>query len=456
MSCPICTETFNASSRKQVTCLKCTNACCRSCAQRYLLELASTPHCMSCKHAWDLKFIIDNLTKTFVEKKYKDRRKDLLFDIEKSRIPSTMPRVTRFLEVETLKEENRALNKKKEALRQQIHLLNEQIWQNQHKIHHGKEKKIHAKFTQPCPVADCKGFLSTAWKCQVCKTNVCALCRELKGEDHVCNEDNVKTAALLKKDTKPCPSCGEGIFKISGCDQMWCTRCKVPFSWKTGRIVTGTVHNPHYYQFMRDNQGAVPRTPADVRCGGLPQAWQMRKKIARAFGSLTLRPQTAYGCTSLSRQQAETAANLMISLAAGGWGNNTVVTWVYTIHQSLTHFRYNELQKCRDKTLLDHENDRILYILNRMTEKKFKYNLAKKDTALRKNTDIYNIYNLVNTVCTEQFILMYNTPTQSQIFECMNVCEQLRLYANEELKKIRETYKHKIPEFDHCFRVIKF
>ena len=148
----------------------------------------------------------------------------------------------------------------------------------------------------------------------------------------------------------------------------------------------------------------------------------------------------------------------MTSLAAAGWTNNTVVTWVYTIHESLTHFRAanNELQKCRAKTLLNHENERILYILNRMTEKKFKYNLARKDTVVRKNTDIYNIYNLVNTVCTEQFILMYNTPTQSQIFECMNVCEQLRLYANEELKKIRETYKHTIPAFNHCFRVIKF
>lgn len=427
MSCPICTETFNQSSRKQVTCLKCSNACCRSCAQRYLLELASTPHCMSCKNAWDIKFLIDNLTKTFIDKKYKDRRKDLLFDIERSQIPSTMPRVTRFLEVEKLKKQNKELSRKKTELRNQIHLLNEQIWQNQHNIHHGKEKNIRAKFTQPCPVADCKGFLSTAWKCQVCETNICSQCREIKEEDHVCDENNVKTAALLKKDTKPCPSCGEGIFKISGCDQMWCTRCKVPFSWKTGRIVTGTVHNPHYYQFMRDNQGAVPRNPADVRCGGVPRAYNLYQK-------LRLRPE------------------LEQAIEINGF-RGKIRDYIYLVHRNLNHFRYVDLPNMRDKTTHNPEEKRILYILNRLDEKKFKSLLARNDTALRKNTDIYNIYNLVNTVCSEQLIAIQNDP--SSAIECLNVCEQLRLYANDELKKLRDIYRHKIPKFNQRFRLAK-
>ena len=453
MSCPICTEDFNASTRKSISCPKCDTLCCRSCAQRYLLELASTPHCMACKHAWDIKFLLDNLTKTFVNKKYKDRRKELLFNIEQSRIPSTMPAVERFVRNEKLKEENLILYRKKAELRKQIAQMNDQIWRNQHVMRHGTKKKVNYKFTQPCPIEDCKGFLSSGWKCQVCDAKICAQCREVKGEDHVCDENKVKTVQLLKRDTKPCPSCGEGIFKISGCDQMWCTRCKVPFSWKTGRVVTGTVHNPHYYQFMRDNQGAVPRNPNDVRCGGMPRAYPLRQKLVAAFGTLTVCHETAKICKHRTAEHAEASYALMKTHHTRR--KLTISDWIYYIHRNLTHFRYNELRNMQDKTHIDHEKDRIQYILNRIDEKKFKYNLAKKDTALRKNTDIYNIYNLVDTVCSEQFILMHNNPKQWQIFECMNACEQLRLYANAELKKIRDTYKHKIPEFDHMFSVVK-
>jgi hypothetical protein len=56
---------------------------------------------------------------------------------------------------------------------------------------------------------------------------------------------------MLKKDTKPCPKCNTPIFKIEGCDQMWCTQCQTAFSWKHGRIETGHVHNPHYWQYLQ-------------------------------------------------------------------------------------------------------------------------------------------------------------------------------------------------------------
>ena len=463
MSCPICTENFNGSTRKNVTCLKCKNSCCRSCAQRYLLELASTPHCMNCKHGWDIKFLIDNLSKTFVNKKYKDRRKELLFNIERSRIPSTMSAVENFIRKDKLMEENKALGKIKHDLQRRVRDINEQIWRNQNIMRHGKKQIVNYTFTQPCPIAVCKGFLSTGWKCQVCNTNICAQCREVKGENHVCNEDTVKTVQLLKKDTKPCPSCGEGIFKISGCDQMWCTGCKVPFSWKTGRVVTGTVHNPHYYQFMRDNRGAVPRAPGDVRCGGMPPAHELRIRVHAAFKNQLVCRQTSDLVNHRSKEQAEAGRALMGTIElllrhhqAHQRSSASILDWICRVHMHLNHFRLTERRAVLGKIVNNsNEQDRIQYIMNRIDEKKFKYKLAKKDTAFRKNTDISNIYNLVNTVCTEQFILMYNSPTQQQIFESMIACEQLRLYANAELKKIRDTYKHKTPEFTPLFRVVK-
>ena len=53
---------------------------------------------------------------------------------------------------------------------------------------------------------------------------------------------------------------------------MWCTQCHTAFSWRTGEIETHVVHNPHYFQWMREQgSGAVPRAPGDVPqpCGGV-------------------------------------------------------------------------------------------------------------------------------------------------------------------------------------------
>ena len=73
---------------------------------------------------------------------------------------------------------------------------------------------------------------------------------------------------LLLSDTKPCPKCFSPIYKIEGCDQMWCTKCRTPFSWKRGTILTGAIHNPHAVRWQREH-GELHRELRDVPCGGL-------------------------------------------------------------------------------------------------------------------------------------------------------------------------------------------
>ena len=48
------------------------------------------------------------------------------------------------------------------------------------------------------------------------------------------------------KDSKPCPNCYIPIFKLSGCNQMFCTNCHVVFDWISLKIDKGPVHNQHF------------------------------------------------------------------------------------------------------------------------------------------------------------------------------------------------------------------
>jgi len=126
------------------------------------------------------------------------------------------------------------------------------------------------KFIKACPVTDCRGFLSTQWKCGLCSVKVCNKCHDpITTESHICDAEKVASVALIAAEAKPCPKCSAMISKVSGCDQMFCTECKTAFSWRTGAIETGVMHNPHYFQWKRAGGGAP--APAGIPACGIDQ-----------------------------------------------------------------------------------------------------------------------------------------------------------------------------------------
>jgi len=122
----------------------------------------------------------------------------------------------------------------------------------------GRDRAVTKRtyFCRPCAHDGCNSFVSarTHWKCPVCRNRTCKDCFCAVDEDdiiHECDPDMAQTATMLRDETKPCPSCHVAIFKIDGCDQMYCTACHTSFSWRTGRKLTGRNHNPHYIELLR-------------------------------------------------------------------------------------------------------------------------------------------------------------------------------------------------------------
>ena len=106
-----------------------------------------------------------------------------------------------------------------------------------------------------CPIGACTGLIAEAtMTCALCATAVCRDCLAPKAPEHTCAPDAIMSAQEIRKTTRPCPKCATSIFRISGCDQMWCTLCKTPFSWATGKVDTGNVHNPHFFEWKQRAQ----------------------------------------------------------------------------------------------------------------------------------------------------------------------------------------------------------
>ena len=408
-TCNVCCEKYNKSLNSKITCefTGCGFEACKTCVRTYLLGTTNDPHCMSCKNLWPAKFLIDNLNRSFVDNEYKKHRKRLLVEREISRTPELMNIVERTKLVEESELELEEINKKYIEIRKLYNDYARQLSEKRLEIHRIKtgedSKEARKKFIMPCPGNNCKGYLSTQYKCELCKLFTCPECFEIIGyskeDHHVCKDENLKSAEMIKKETKGCPKCGVRIFKISGCDQMWCTECKVEFSWNTGKIViSGAIHNPHYYNYLQQNGGGenAPRNPGDVLCGGLIpfyilnsiMRWLTRFNQASWY-SIIMKNEI------IAKYLNENNINEI----------NSLINVLSSLHRCVNHITNVDLINAREKvrTLENHDNLTVQYILNKKTKDELATNIFKNDNQRKKFSELLNIYELLSVVGIERF-----------------------------------------------------
>ena len=265
--CDICCEYKTAF----IICSYCNFQACEICIQKFIQDKLREPLCMNCGNIWSREFVLENITdkKWFLQhiRKYiLEQEKMLLPETQKealmiSRIQELSQCIKSLPTNQSLKKMyknadnfSKAIEEKRDILRKiksTIHSTKQlTITYGGNGSDRDSAKRDHYIFK--CP-SDCRGFISNNYSCGTCKGLVCKKCRVQIKEDseHICNEDDIKSSALVYTLTKPCPKCMTPILKSGGCDQMFCTQCHTAFSWNTMRIETRIIHNPHYFQYLR-------------------------------------------------------------------------------------------------------------------------------------------------------------------------------------------------------------
>lgn len=240
MDCPICCDKYTAQLRKSVTCPYCEYSACTVCLKKYLTEGSLDAHCMGCRRAWNDEFLDLNFTRAFRIGPYKKHREEVLMEREIALLPSRQPRVEAKLKVRETQEKIAEVNKKlalieveRSKVLRSTHRLSAEMTRYTAEsegrappawtLTEGEKAATpdKAKFIMKCPDAECRGFLSTAYKCGTCQMWACADCLVIKGRDkdseHTCDPGQKESVALIIKESKPCPKCGERISKIDGC-----------------------------------------------------------------------------------------------------------------------------------------------------------------------------------------------------------------------------------------------
>jgi hypothetical protein len=334
----------------------------------------------SCGKEWSRKFLISAFSKSFIAGDWKKHRAKVLLDKETALLPATQAIVETEIQ--------------KEKIDSQIYELDAQI----RKINATRRDLLHVRngvgavnvrnkshFHRACPDGDCRGYLSSAWKCGLCEKHACKDCHAVIGLDreveHTCDPDELATAKLLDKDTKPCPKCSTGIFKIEGCDQMWCTQCHTAFSWKSGSIETH-IHNPHFFEWQRKTGGGiVPRAPGDILCGREINHNFMTHEISPTLKQIfRIRPSETF---------------------AKGTDGFDMYNDISNIIRSVLHLRQVDMEKYRVDNVENHLKLRVMYMRNKIDKDTFQSRIQRDNKKYEKKKEMFEILQMFIQTMTD-------------------------------------------------------
>lgn len=216
---------------------------------------------------------------------------------------------------------------------------------------------------------------------------------------------------------------------VRNCDQMWCVMegCGAAFSWNTGNIVTGMIHNPHYLEWLKRKQGGIlEREAGDIPCGGMPNTWQM----VGAFRDIDVPDELT-----------------------------TVVLESFRNLQELIDLRMRDYPS-RLPQLANKEDD-VDYLLNEISEDVWQQRLERTESKFLKKKEIGQILQTLATAGSDMMNRMYERATQAVVTTekekefvdwlldtGIPELEQLRAFGNESLQVLGRRDKMAVPQFE--------
>lgn len=428
--CQICYD-----NDKSIVCTKCDFQFCTEC---FLKSDTKEFRCFSCNLVLSNSFIYKQVGKKNFDKLFEKINREF-FKQEKGRLPETIARIEMEKEQQRLNHLYEQLkcatssmgsvisyhnvllkmcSEKESELKDLI--ADEYVYMCEHynklmekKAEIGKLLKTTKgkddtgpRFYGKCGDEKCSGLLDAGGKCVICNKKFCRSCL-VPAHDGDCDETVLANVQAIRKETRPCPKCYTRIFKISGCDQMFCTNCHTPFSWRTGKIETGRIHNPHYYEIQRQTKGFVPREVGDVQCGG-PDL-----RLARSI---------------LDKIGLPAAGMISLYQALPG-----LIQWI-----SIDAHRINER---------GHAN-RVRYLENK-NEKQWFSNFKKLQKEIQRTQDICNILQTFHALLGDTMLVPDKQVHQQVLNMIRDIFTEMGQVYNNKMPIIYDNYKLRYKHYHH-------
>lgn len=206
---------------------------------------------------------------------------------------------------------------------------------------------------------------------------------------------------------------------LSNCDQMWCTNCHTAFSWKTLRIVTGVIHNPHMLEWQRTN-GVSTRNPQDIQCG------QEVDHIIITF--------------------IQRANDRIINGFNKKKDHKFMNEFMFRLMRLIPHFQHHSIPRYQSTNIYTrNQNLRLQLLRKQIDENTFKIKIQRTDKAESKKNNILNILVMYRDAATDITYRMHSKIISNKYtlenFELFYTeFKNLSNYVNNCLRDIAITY----------------
>jgi hypothetical protein len=216
---------------------------------------------------------------------------------------------------------------------------------------------------------------------------------------------------------------------------MWCTQCNTAFCWATGRIQTQNIHNPHYFEWLRNNPNGSGRTNATTQN---PALMECGVEINHMTASFLL--DAARRHPSIAKPQGHS------TYAVFHTPNHTDITFFTRIVRNIVHMMQIETASFRSYDYVRHNEDlRVAYLEGKCTDSEFKTEIQRRDKKNRKNIEINQIFQFASTASTDIIYRLITHLREAKKDECIlepfiAEFKGLVTHCNDLFKEVSRTY----------------